>query len=322
MAVFTDVSLADARALAEPLRIGHVTSLRGITAGIENTNYGLDTDQGPWILTVFERLTFAQLPFYLELMRHLAKQGLPVPYPQARHDTGAILLKLHGKPAAVVNRLPGDHVLSPNDHHCAQLGEMLARMHVAGRDFPLTQPNLRSLSWWQQIVPTLRRHLTLAQDELITTELAFQQGVAASAAAHAVPRGPIHGDLFRDNAMFEGVVGYERLTGVFDFYFAGVDSYLFDLGVCLNDWCIDLETGRLVEQRAAALVSAYEAVRPMDSTEHRLLPAAMRAAALRFWVSRLWDWHQPRDAKMLNPHDPAHFERVLRDRVAQPWHAR
>jgi homoserine kinase type II len=322
MAVFTDVSLDDAHALVAPLRIGYVTSLRGITAGIENTNYRLDTDQGGWILTVFERLSFAQLPFYLELMRHLAKQGLPVPYPQARHDTGVILLTLHGKPAAVVNRLPGDHVLAPNEHHCAQLGEMLARMHMAGRDFPLTQPNLRGLSWWTQIVPTLHRHLSLAQDELITTELAFQQGVAASAAAHAVPRGPIHADLFRDNVMFEGVPGFERLTGVFDFYFAGVDSFLFDLGVCLNDWCVDLETGRLVETRAAALVSAYEAVRPMDSTEHRLLPAAMRAAAFRFWVSRLWDWHQPRDAKMLNALDPTHFERVLRERVAEPWHAR
>jgi homoserine kinase type II len=131
----------------------------------------------------------------------------------------------------------------------------------------------------------------------------------------------VHADLFRDNVMFDGLPGHEKLSGFFDFYFAGVDTWLFDLAVCLNDWCIDLDTGALGLDRAQAFVGAYESVRPLSATEHRLLPAMLRAAALRFWTSRLWDFHLPREASMLKPHDPTHFERVLRSRREQPWHA-
>ena len=326
MAVFTEVSPDDARALLARLDVGKLVSLRGITSGIENTNYFLDTDRGAWVLTIFERLTFDQLPFYLELMRHLAQRGLPVPEPQAARadvgdtNAGPILHTMHGKPAALVNKLRGAHVLAPAASHCGQLGFTLARLHQAGAGFAREQPNLRGLAWWEETVPLVRPFLGAAQDELIADELAFQQSTLRSAAAQALPRGPIHADLFRDNAMFEGDAGHERLTGVFDFYFAGVDALLFDIAVCINDWCIDLETGRLDEPRAAALLTAYEAVRPLDANEHRLLPAYLRAAALRFWVSRLWDLHLPRDAKMLEPHDPAHFERVLRQRIEDPWH--
>jgi homoserine kinase type II len=321
MAVFTEVSPGDARELLARLDVGELSGLRGITSGIENTNYFVDTDRGAWVLTVFERLTFEQLPFYLELMRHLAQHGLPVPEPQARRD-GTILHALHGKPCALVNKLQGSHVMAPEPLHCAQLGNVLARMHLAGSDFGRTQPNLRGLAWWEDTVPAVRPFLDAAQDDLIVEELAFQQAVAASAAAQALPRGPIHADLFRDNAMFDGAPGEQRLTGVFDFYFAGVDVFVFDIAVCINDWCIDVDNGRLDEPRARALLGAYEAVRPMDANEHRLLPAALRAAALRFWISRLWDLHLPRDAKMLAPHDPRHFERVLRARIEVPWHGR
>ncbi|HZF80151.1 MAG TPA: homoserine kinase, partial [Rubrivivax sp.] len=220
------------------------------------------------------------------------------------------------KPAAVVNRLRGSHHLAPTAAHCASVGAMLARMHLAGSDYSRVQPNLRGLPWWQQTVPVVLPHLNDDQRALITSELAHQQDVAASAAYGQLPRGPIHGDLFRDNVMFEG----ERLTGLFDFYFAGIDTLLFDIGVCLNDWCVDQHDGRLAEDRAHALVAAYDAIRPLGSAELRLLPALQRAGALRFWVSRLWDLHLPRDASMLQPHDPTHFERVLRQRIDTPWH--
>ncbi len=321
MAVFTEVSPDEARALLALLDVGTLSSLRGITAGIENTNYFVDTDRGTWVLTIFERLTFEQLPFYLELMRHLARSGLPVPEPQARRDDGSILHRMHGKPCSLVNKLAGAHVLAPTEHHCAQLGHMLARMHLAAQSFKLAQPNLRGLAWWIEVAPQVRPFLTPAQDALLMDELKFQQTVAASPAAQALPRGPIHADLFRDNAMFEGEPGYERLTGVFDFYFAGVDSLIFDMAVCINDWCVDLASGRLLETQAAAFVSAYAMVRPLQANEHRLLAAALRAAALRFWLSRLWDYFLPRDAKMLQAHDPNHFERVLKARVEAPWHA-
>jgi homoserine kinase type II len=189
-------------------------------------------------------------------------------------------------------------------------------MHLAGQSYPRHQPNLRGLAWWAETVPIVAPYLDTDQRPLIENELAFQQQVAASPAYAALPRGPIHADLFRDNVMFEG----HHLTGFFDFYFAGVDTFLFDIAVCLNDWCIDLQSGRLVEERAVAFVAAYNAVRELNSGERRLMPALMRAAALRFWISRLWDFHLPRDASVLKAHDPTHFERVLRHRVDEPWH--
>jgi homoserine kinase type II len=142
----------------------------------------------------------------------------------------------------------------------------------------------------------------------------FQEALHASADYHALQRGPVHADLFRDNVMFDG----ERLTGFFDFYFAGCDSWLFDVAVTVNDWCIDLATGALDEARVRAMLDAYHAVRPFSAAEHSLWPALLRAAALRFWLSRLYDLHLPRAAQMLTPHDPTHFERILRTRIAVP----
>jgi len=198
------------------------------------------------------------------------------------------------------------------------VGDMLARMHLAGRDFELRQPNLRGLDWWRDTVPVVLPYLNPAQAELIQSELAYQVHVAQSAHYAALPRGPIHADLFRDNVMFEQIDGQPRLTGFFDFYFAGVDSWLFDLAVCLNDWCVDLATGRPDAARADSFVSAYEGVRPLTGAERRLLPAMLRAGALRFWLSRLWDLYLPREASVLKAHDPDHFERILRQRLAQP----
>ena len=313
MAVFTEVTQAQANDLMQTLNLGSLTALRGIEGGIENTNYFATTDQGEYVLTLFERLTQAQLPFYLHLMKHLAERGILVPDPAANRD-GDILHTMCGKPAAVVNKLAGHSQLQPQAVHCAAVGDMLARMHLAGADYNRSQPNLRGLPWWNDTVHVVLPYLTPAQDALIRSELAFQNHTAASSAYAALPRGPVHADLFRDNVMFDG----EQLTGFFDFYFAGVDTWLFDLAVCLNDWCIDLPTGQHVADRAQAMIAAYQAVRPLSAAERQLLPAMLRAGALRFWVSRLWDFHLPREASMLTPHDPRHFERVLRARVAQP----
>jgi len=315
MAVFTEVGFDEAARLADRLGIGQLTHLQGISSGIENTNYFVDTTQGRYVLTLFERLTAEQLPFYLHLMKHLAAKGIPVPDPQA-DSHGTILHTLCGKPAALVDRLPGRHQLAPDVVHCERVGAMLARMHVAGVDYPRFQPNLRGLAWWVETVPVVRGHLGDAQQRLIDEELAFQRHLAASAAYAALPRGPVHADLFRDNVLFDG----HELTGFFDFYFAGVDTYLFDIAVCLNDWCVDLDTGRLVEERASAFVAAYDSERSLCVDERRLMPALLRAAALRFWISRLWDFHLPRDAALLKAHDPSHFERVLRRRLESPWH--
>jgi homoserine kinase type II len=319
MAVFTTVSPDEASALVQRLRLGTLVALRGITSGIENTNYFVTAEwegrRTEYVLTLFERLSFEQLPFYLHLMKHLASRGIPVPDPKA-DASGEILHRVCGKPAALVDKLSGGHQLAPSDVHCRQVGAMLARMHLAGQDYPRFQPNLRGLDWWVETVPSILPHVDEAQKQLLEDELAFQRSHAQSPAYLALPRGPIHADLFRDNVMFEG----DTLTGFFDFYFAGVDSFLFDIAVCLNDWCTDLDSGRLDEARAQVFVAAYQSVRPLTHDEVRLMPALLRAGALRFWISRLWDYHLPRDAHMLKPHDPGHFERILRQRIDTPWH--
>ena len=319
MAVFTDVSVDEASTLARKLGLGEVTALEGCKGGIENTNYFLDTAKGHYVLTVFERLRFEQLPFYLALMKHLATRGIAVPDPATDAD-GVYLHRLHGKPAAIVNRLPGASALRPDATHCTVVGAMLARMHLAGTDFAISQPNLRGLPWWNETAPLVLPHLDTDQAALLRGELAYQNHVAASAAYAALPRGAIHGDLFRDNVLFtsadapSGADHGPVLGGVFDFYFAGVDSWLFDIAVALNDWCIDLPSGRCDPARSKAFLSAYAGVRALSAAERALLPAMQRAGALRFWISRLWDFHLPREASMLKAHDPTHFERVLRQR--------
>ena len=314
MAVFTPVTEEQAALLMSQLGLGELTELRGIEGGIENTNYFATTDQGAYVLTLFERLNHEQLPFYLYLMKHLAEKGIPVPNPAANSD-GDILYTLCDKPAAVVNRLLGKSQLAPDAAHCAAVGAMMARMHLAGEDYNRSQPNLRGLAWWNDTVPVVLPYLEEDQARLLQSELAFQNHIAQGAAYQALPKGPVHADLFRDNVMFEG----EKLTGFFDFYFAGNDTWLFDLSVCMNDWCIDLNSGEHAPERALAMLNAYQEVRPLRSAERQLLPAMLRAGALRFWISRLWDFHLPREASMLKPHDPTHFERVLRARLTSPF---
>jgi homoserine kinase type II len=198
---------------------------------------------------------------------------------------------------------------------------MLARMHLAGRDYNRQQPNLRGLPWWNETVPVVVPHLETAQAALLQSELAYQNHVATLAGYAALPRGPIHADLFRDNVMFlpqTEVDGAPVLSGFFDFYFAGNDAWVFDIAVCLNDWCVDLDSGATMAEREQAFLDAYGRVRPLEAAERKLLPAMLRAAALRFWLSRLWDWYLPREASMLKPHDPTRFERLLRQRIAHP----
>ncbi|MEJ7686214.1 MAG: homoserine kinase [Variovorax sp.] len=334
MAVFTEVGFDEADALVRRLGLGCLRELRGIEGGIENTNYFATTESGEFVLTLFERLGAQQLPYYLCLMQHLAARGIPVPAPVgdpavtplpvalpiAADAPCELVHTVAGKPAAVVQRLSGRSELAPSTAHCGELGRLLARMHLAARDFARVQPNLRGLPWWNETAPVVLPHLDAAQAALLQSELAYQNHVAASSAYAALPRGPVHADLFRDNVMFDNTAGkgVPWLSGVFDFYFAGTDSWLFDLAVCLNDWAVDLPTGRHDAARSAALLAAYATVRPLAAAERVLLPAMLRAAALRFWISRLWDFHLPREASMLKPHDPSHFERVLRERADAP----
>jgi len=313
MAVFTPVSDDDACTLLERFDLGNLVSLQGIAAGIENTNYFLTTTRGTYVLTLFEVLTHAQLPFYVELMHHLAQRGISVPEPQSLRE-GTRLTTLHHKPCIIVSRLAGDYVAVPGPAHCALTGTLLARAHLAAQDFSLYQPNLRGLSWWEVTLPKVLPFLKSFQAELLTATLEEQRGLAISGACDELPAGPAHCDLFRDNVLFVGTAAAPRMGGFIDFYFAGCDTWLFDVAVSVNDWCIDHESGELIPELTHAWLRAYAQVRPFSQQERALWPAMLRAAAMRFWLSRLYDFYLPRPAQSLKAHDPRHFERVLQAR--------
>lgn len=313
MAVFTAVTLDDLQAWLEQFQLGKALAIDGIASGIENSNFFLTTERGTYVLTIFENLGFSHLPFYLQLMKHLAARGIPVPDPVA-NSAGALVVALHGKPAAIVSKLAGSSQMDPQPVHCAALGAMLARMHVAAQSFALHQPNLRGLDWCAATAPEVLPFLSAAEAGLLRAEIAFQQDFASTPVYASLARGPVHADLFRNNVMFVDTA----LTGCFDFYFAGVDTWLFDLAVTVNDWCIDQDNGQLDAARLRALLGAYHAVRPFTPAESAAWQPLLRAAALRFWLSRLYDLHMPRAAEMLTPHDPTHFERILRERIAVP----
>lgn len=310
MAVFTPVSIDDLRDVASTYSFGKILSIRGISSGIENSNFFVATEQGEIVLTLFEKLSEKELPFYLNLMQHLDKKGIKVAGPIANQQ-GKILHVINNKPATFVKKLEGGCLIHPNPNHCAQVGEMMAKMHLAGADYALEQPNLRGLSWWQETVPVVHKYLPVKASLMLQNELRHQEDFAESPLYWKLFRGPIHADLFRNNVMFH----QDLLTGFFDFYFAGCDLWLFDVAVAINDWCIDLETGEFDNKRVRAFLDAYNSKRSFTVEEEGCWQSVLRAASLRFWVSRLYDFYQPRQAEMLKPHDPTHFERILRLRI-------
>jgi homoserine kinase type II len=313
MAVFTPVNRPELAQWLTGFDLGPLIGHEGIASGIENSNFFVDTEGGRFVLTLFERLSHAQLPFYLGLMRHLAARGIPCPDPVPDRQ-GALLGTLAGKPAALVSRLAGRALIAPEARHCAQIGTVLAHMHLAARDYPGDLPNLRGLPWWVETAPRVAPFLGASARALLDDEMTEQQRFAATPACRALPRSAVHADLFRDNALFEG----DMLGGVIDFYFAGCDTWLFDLAVTCNDWCVDDATGHFDPPRLAALLAAYRAVREPLAAEREAWPLMLRAAALRFWLSRLFDLHLPRPAEMVTPKDPDHFERILLARRESP----
>lgn len=304
MSVYTTVTEAELAAWLRAYPVGTLLALQPIAKGIENSNFFVTTTQGRYVLTLFERLAPEELPFYLELMSHLARHGIPCPAPIADRD-GALLSSLNGKPAALVTRLAGASVEAPSVAHCAALGTLLARMHLAGRSFAGTLENPRGPKWWRVAAREVRPFLSAPQAKQLDEELRFQSLYRFP----DLPRGPVHADLFRDNALFDD----GRLSGVIDFYFAGIDCLLYDCAVCANDWCLvhPVQDLRLDETKTCALLDAYARVRPFTALERGAWPVLLRAAALRFWLSRLRDLHLPRPGALVHAHDPGHFERIL-----------
>jgi len=306
MSVFTTVTSDQLGLWLQSYPLGALRDLKGIASGITNTNYFVTTEQGRYVLTLFEKNTADELPYFLELMAHLADHAIPCPHPVASRDDGYLGV-LNGKPAALVTCLRGSSIESPDAQHCAEMGAVLARMHLAGATFPQVMQNPRGPHWWNQTADAVTGFLDQTRRDLLQNELAFQ----AACRHFDLPRGVIHADMFRDNVLFEG----GRLTGLIDFYYACNDAWAYDLAITVNDWCME-DGGQIDPLRARAMLHAYHAERPLTASEHVAWPALLRAAALRFWLSRLYDQCYPQPGELTHAKDPEHFRRILAQHVA------
>lgn len=306
MAVFTSVTEHDFSAWLSNYSLGSLLELQGIASGIENTNYFVTTSNGCFVLTLFEKLKAHELPFYLNLMAHLALHGIPCPSPVANRDN-QFLGELNGKPACIVSRLAGKSLTHPTVANCAAVGAMLGQMHEAGRGFAEPMKNPRDAAWREMAAKQVMPFLNFQDAALLQGEVNFHQQQTLS----ALPQGVVHADLFRDNVLFDG----ERVGGLIDFYFACNDCLLYDVAITANDWCMG-EGATLDKVRTRALLDAYHAVRPFTQQEAELWPVALRVAALRFWISRLFDLHKPRDGELVNAHNPDQFKFILQQHIA------
>lgn len=306
MAVFTSVSEAQITAWLSDYSLGNLLELQGIASGIENTNYFVTTSNGRFVLTIFEKLTADELPFYLNLMAHLARHGIPCPAPMADRRN-RLLGELHGKPACIVSRLPGKSETQPSVAQCAAVGAMLAQLHIAGQSFEQVMPNPRGAEWRASAGQRVQSFLSDRDALLLEDEIALHARHPLS----GLPGGVIHADLFRDNVLLDG----DRVGGLIDFYFACNDSLLYDVAITVNAWCATLE-GALDVACARAMLAAYHQARPFTEQEAEAWPLALRVAALRFWISRLYDLHLPRDGEMVHAHDPEQYKRILQHHIA------
>ena len=301
MSVFTKVSYPELQQFLRGYGVGEAIGFQGIGEGVENTNFYVDTAGGRFVLTLFERLDPVDLPFFLGLMEHLALKGVPCPAPAHLLD-GGVLTTLKGKPAALVQRLTGQSVLEPSAAQCASVGALLAQMHIGAADFAGHAQNARGVDWRRATAGKLLPVVDPDTAALIRDELEAQAALELT----QLTQGVIHADLFRDNVLFvEG-----RLTGVIDFYYACTDALVYDLAVAVNDWCFDVR-GRLITELARWLITRYAAVRVPTRAEQKSWPLVLRAAAFRFWLSRLHDWHFPREGDLVHVKDPAEYRRKL-----------
>jgi homoserine kinase type II len=306
MAVYTEVSDEDLTAFAAGYGIGEVLSCKGIAEGIENTNYLVETETGRFILTLYERrVKREELPFFLGLMEHLAAKGVPCPTP-LRTRGGRVLRDLCGRPAAMVSFLDGMWPRRPTPDHCAALGQALARLHLAGADFAPARVNDLSVGGWRPLLTASLDHADAVRPGL-AAELGAELDFLESHWPAALPAGVIHADLFPDNVFFRGA----DLSGFIDFYFACNDFFAYDAAVCLNAWCFEADRS-FNATKARRLLAAYGRVRPFTPAERAALPVLARGSALRFLLTRLYDWvHTPKGA-LVTPKDPLEYLDKLR----------
>jgi homoserine kinase type II len=306
MAVYTDVSDDDLQRFVTGFGLGRLHNYKGIAEGVENTNYLVTTDRGPYILTLYEkRVAVEDLPFFLGLMEHLASKGINCPQP-IRDPAGNILAELSGKPAALVTFLDGVWPRRPTAVHCVGVGGVLARLHLAARDFAIARPNALGPRGWRQLFQRFETQadaLAAGLRKQITDELAALD----TAWPKDLPTGVVHADLFPDNVFFLG----DEVSGVIDFYFACNDMLAYDVAICLNAWCFEADFS-FNQTKARALLRAYQRVRPLSEAEIAAMPVLCRGAALRFLMTRAYDWINTPPGALVRPHDPIAYLRRLK----------
>lgn len=313
MAVYTEVSKTDLENLLKDFDLGRLVDFKGIDGGIENTNYfvTLNNNEGQnqeYVLTLFEELNQDEMPYFVELTTWLAERGCPVPFP-FKDNNGIALKSLHGRPALLQPRLPGHHIEALTERHCSQIGSALAEFHQAGRDFYLQRQAHRGVFWWRRESQHIAGKLSDEDAELLRTEVDLFDQLREQ--PWNLPQGAIHGDLFYDNALFEG----DKLSAILDIYNACTGYLLYDLAIVANDWCVNAE-GSIDPLREQALLTAYAKVRPFEENEYHAWPQLVRTAAMRFWLSRLIPALDPDSTQKIK--NPEEFRRILIQRIATP----
>ena len=308
MSVYTTIEQHELDAFLGHYPVDVLDSFAGISEGIENTNYFVDCKDGArFVLTIFEHHSFDEMQFFLNLMHHLADHGVPSANPVADNH-GQYLRILKDKPAALVERLKGHSIRETTETHCAQIGAALGKLHSAGLSFDASLSNPRGPHWCKETADLVLSKLSAQDQRILQDEITFQRGKRAA----DIPRGVIHADLFRDNALWDG----DKLSGIIDFYYACNDVLLYDIAVTVNDWCCN-DDYSLNPDKVTALLQQYHSQRPLTDAEQQFWPTMLRAAALRFWLSRLYDLHFPRPGELVHTKDPGEFRAIMIDRVTQ-----
>ncbi len=308
VSVFTPITTDEARAFVAPYNVGDIIDFQNIAAGVENSNFFVTTTEGRYVLTIFEKIPRKDLDFYMGLMSHLHRNGVPCAAPLPTSD-GTVIRELKGKPAALVTRLSGNDIAHPTPKDCHAVGVALAHMHAAAQTFALQMPNWRGRAWWRSYAIDLQKHLSVSENLQIATEIEHQHHFDAL----ILPRGVIHGDLFRDNILWDDH-GTHHTPQMIDFYFACNEQLLFDVAVAANDWCLDYSAypaAKLYAANVGALLTGYASVRAFTAAELAAWPQMLRAAALRTWLGRLGYHHFPRNSELTHPKDHAFSARLL-----------
>lgn len=305
MSVYTSVNIKELKIWLQDYAFDNLTDYQGIKSGITNTNYFLMTAHDRFVLTLFEKNTIEDLPYFVDLMSHLATCSFLCPKPILKKN-GTALSILKNKPALIVTCLKGKEVTNPEVNHCKAVGKSLAELHVKSANFVAQHQNTRDLSWIKKTAETLFNELPQDESKLLKEEILYQEKQN-----YKLPKSTIHGDLFKDNVLFLN----DEVSGFIDFYYACTDYLILDVAIAVNDWCVNSD-GSFDESRLNAFLDAYKKIRSFNDNEDRAWNDVLRLASLRFWVSRLNDFYHAEEGELTFIKDPNHFKKILKKRIS------